>query len=122
VTEGSCPRSRVQCTSPGPALSPIRGGWRRTDRCARAAATLNVASSALNRQILDLEESLGVQLFERLARGVRLTSAGEMLLGHVRGWRGDFELTRAQIEDLRGARRGHVRVAVIEAMRLSLPG
>lgn len=82
----------------------------------KAAATLNVASSALNRQILDLEESLGVQLFERLARGVRLTSAGEMLLGHVRRVARDFELTRAQIEDLRGARRGHVRVAVIEAM------
>ena len=82
----------------------------------KAAATLNVASSALNRQILDLEESLGVQLFERLARGVRLTSAGEMLLGHVRRVARDFDLTRAQIEDLRGLRRGHVRVAVIEAM------
>lgn len=82
----------------------------------KAAAALNVASSALNRQILDLEESLGVQLFERLARGVRLTSAGEMLLGHVRRVARDFELTRAQIEDLRGLRRGHVRVAVIEAM------
>lgn len=82
----------------------------------KAAATLNVASSALNRQILDLEDNLGVQLFERLARGVRLTSAGEMLLGHVRRVARDFELTRSQIEDLRGLRRGHVRVAAIEAM------
>ncbi len=82
----------------------------------KAAASLNVASSALNRQILDLEASLGVQLFERLPRGVRLTSAGEMLLGHVRRMARDFELTRSQIEDLRGLRRGHVRVAVIEAM------
>jgi DNA-binding transcriptional LysR family regulator len=82
----------------------------------KAAAALNVASSALNRQILDLEQSLGVQLFERLPRGVRLTSAGEMLLGHVRRVARDFELTRSQIEDLRGLRRGHVRVAAIEAM------
>jgi DNA-binding transcriptional LysR family regulator len=82
----------------------------------KAAATLNVASSALNRQILDLEDNLGVQLFERLPRGVRLTSAGEMLLGHVRRVARDFELTRSQIEDLRGLRRGHVRVAAIEAM------
>ena len=82
----------------------------------KAAATLNVASSALNRQILDLEANLGVQLFERLPRGVRLTSAGEMLLGHVRRMARDFELTRSQIEDLRGLRRGHVRVAAIEAM------
>jgi DNA-binding transcriptional LysR family regulator len=81
----------------------------------KAAGTLNVASSALNRQILDLEANLGVHLFERLPRGVRLTSAGEMLLGHVRRMARDFEMTRSQIEDLRGLRRGHVRVAVIEA-------
>jgi DNA-binding transcriptional LysR family regulator len=39
-----------------------------------------------------------------------------MLLGHVRRAARDFELTRSQIEDLRGLRRGHVRIAVIEAM------
>lgn len=82
----------------------------------KAAAFLNVASSALNRQILDLEGALGIQLFERLPRGVRLTSAGEMLLGHVRRMSRDFDLTRGQIEDLRGLRRGHVRVAAVEAM------
>jgi DNA-binding transcriptional LysR family regulator len=86
----------------------------------KAAAALNVASSALNRQILDLEDNLGVQLFERLPRGVRLTSAGEMLLGHVRRMARDFELTRSQIEDLRGLRRGHVRVAAIEAMAAAI--
>jgi len=59
----------------------------------KAAGTLNVASSALNRQILDLEANLGVHLFERLPRGVRLTSAGEMLLGHVRRMARDFEMT-----------------------------
>src|SRR4051812_49897246 len=42
----------------------------------KAADVLNVASSALNRQILDLESDLGSPLFERLPRGVRVTSAG----------------------------------------------
>src|SRR4051812_35299240 len=42
----------------------------------KAAEALNVASSALNRQILDLEADLGSPLFERLPRGVRVTSAG----------------------------------------------
>lgn len=82
----------------------------------KAALTLNVASSALNRKILDLETDLGVQLFERLPRGVRLTSSGELLLGHVRRTARDLESTRTQIEDLRGLRRGHVRLAVVEAM------
>lgn len=82
----------------------------------KAAAALNIASSAVNRQMLDLEESLGVALFERLARGVRLTSAGELLLGHIRRTTHDFDLTRSQIEELRGLRRGHIHLAVIEAV------
>jgi DNA-binding transcriptional LysR family regulator len=81
----------------------------------KAATALFVASSALNRQILDLEANLGVQLFERLPRGIRLTSAGEILIGHVRRVMRDFTLTCSQIEDLRGLRGGHVRLAVIEA-------
>src|ERR1700675_1447540 len=50
----------------------------------KAADTLNIASSALNRQILDLEADLGAPLFERLPRGVRVTSAGEAFLVYAR--------------------------------------
>jgi DNA-binding transcriptional LysR family regulator len=82
----------------------------------KAAVALNIASSAVNRHVLDLEESLGVALFERQARGVRLTSAGELLLGHIRRTAHDFDLTRSQIEELRGLRRGHIHLAIIEAV------
>src|SRR5207244_342609 len=44
---------------------------------ARAARRLSVAQPALSKQIHDLETELGVALFERLPRGVRLTRAGE---------------------------------------------
>src|SRR5438128_6583125 len=44
---------------------------------ARAARRLHVAQPALSKQIHDLETELGVALFERLPRGVRLTRAGE---------------------------------------------
>jgi Bacterial regulatory helix-turn-helix protein, lysR family len=50
----------------------------------KAAEALNVAPSALNRQVLDLEQDLGSALFERLPRGVRLTAAGEMFLAYAR--------------------------------------
>ena len=77
----------------------------------KAAERLNVAASAVNRQLLDLERELGVELFERLPRGMRATAAGETLLAHIRRQRRDFEATRQQLEALRGLRRGRVRIA-----------
>jgi DNA-binding transcriptional LysR family regulator len=43
----------------------------------RAAKELNIAASAINRQILTLEHDLGVALFERVSKGMRLTPAGD---------------------------------------------
>lgn len=76
----------------------------------QAAEHLSVAASAINRQIMKLEDQLQCRLFERRAEGVRLTAAGEVLYHYIR--RLDHELERAiiQIEDLRGLRRGHVSI------------
>jgi DNA-binding transcriptional LysR family regulator len=82
----------------------------------RAADRLNVAPSAVNRQILKLESELGAPLFERLPRGLRLTAAGEILVESVRRWQQDFTRARAQLEELRGLRRGHVTLAVAEGV------
>ena len=50
----------------------------------RAAARLNLTQPPLTRQIQGLERSLGVNLFDRTGRGVRLTAAGEVFLEHCR--------------------------------------
>lgn len=51
---------------------------------AQAARRLRVAQPALSKQVHDLERELGVQLFRRLPRGVRLTRAGEAFLPQAR--------------------------------------
>jgi DNA-binding transcriptional LysR family regulator len=50
----------------------------------RAARRLRVAQPALSRQIQDLENELGFKLFERLPRGVKLSTAGKVFLEDAR--------------------------------------
>ncbi|MDP2021345.1 MAG: LysR family transcriptional regulator, partial [Hydrogenophaga sp.] len=58
-----------------------------------AAREVSISASAIDRQILILEEDLGVPLFERLPRGMRLTAAGELLLALSQRWKADLNRT-----------------------------
>jgi len=73
----------------------------------RAAERLHVAQPALSRQIHSLEQSLGVTLFERQPRGVRLSQAGQVLLDDARRILDD--IARAQ-ERVRRADQGEFGV------------
>src|SRR5260221_6891995 len=50
----------------------------------RAARRLRVAQPALSRQIQDLEDEIGCQLFDRLPRGVKISAAGKAFLEDAR--------------------------------------
>ncbi len=80
-----------------------------------AADSLAITPSALNRRLLAFEDDLGVPIFERLANGVRLSTAGEILIHHVRTQLADMEKVHSRIADLSGMRRGHVSIACSEA-------
>jgi DNA-binding transcriptional LysR family regulator len=82
----------------------------------KAAEALAITPSALNRRILALEEELGAPVFERLPRGVRLNTAGEILIHHIRNQASDMDRVRSQIADLAGVRRGHVSIACSQAL------
>ena len=82
----------------------------------KAAETLAITSTALNRRILAMEEEFGVQIFERLPRGVRLSAAGEILIHHIRVQLSDMKRVKSQIADLAGERRGHISIACSQAL------
>jgi DNA-binding transcriptional LysR family regulator len=82
----------------------------------KAAEKLHVASTALNRKILEIEEEVGTPLFERLPRGVRLTAAGELLIAAIRRGMQELRSAGSQIEQLRGLVRGTVRVGCAESV------
>ena len=86
----------------------------------KAAEALHVASTALNRKILEIEADVGTPLFERLPRGVRLTAAGEVLLNAVRRSMADLRSATSQIEQLRGLVRGTVRIGCAESVATHL--
>lgn len=80
-----------------------------------AAEAQSITSTALNRQVIALEDELGQPLFERLPRGVRLNTAGEMFLIHARRQVRDYERLKVQLADLSGVRRGNVTIASTKA-------
>jgi len=82
----------------------------------KAAAVLHVSASAIDRQILLAENELQTELFERLPSGLKLTAAGELLLNDVRRWRKEYARTTERLNDLQGLKRGHVSLAIIDAL------
>ena len=82
----------------------------------RAADKLNITPSALNRRIQDLEHELRSPLFERWAKGMRLTSAGELFVQYARTQLADGLRLQSAIEDLRGLRRGSVQIVCSQAV------
>ena len=85
-----------------------------------AAEALRIASSALNRRLLDLEQDVGTILFDRLQTGVRLTAAGEIFAAHVQRTLADAEQAGGQIQELHGLIRGHVAIGSAESAAVDL--
>jgi DNA-binding transcriptional LysR family regulator len=95
----------------------------RTGSIRKAASRLNVAASAISRQILALEIQLGTPLFQRLPKKLILTAAGEVLIGHIRQTLKELTRAQAKIEELKGLRRGEISVAMMSGLASNLvPG
>jgi len=87
-----------------------------------AADRLDIAPSAVSRQIALLEAELALPLIERHKRGVHLTQAGRLLMEYYREQRAHQEDLLAKLQEVRGLRRGHIRLAVGEGFVSDLMG
>ena len=86
----------------------------RTGSVNQAAQRLHVAASAVSRQLGKLEDSLGVVLFERQARGMTLTEAGTRLLAHASAHDAQALELVEQLQDLSAQGALRVRLACTE--------
>ncbi len=77
----------------------------------KAALRLHIAQPALSRQIGDLEEELGLKLFDRVGRRLVLSSAGEQLLGDCRSLLGHSDAVGEHAQLLRRGNSGVLKVS-----------
>jgi LysR family hydrogen peroxide-inducible transcriptional activator len=82
----------------------------------RAAEEERIAQPSLSQQIKKLEESLGVSLFDRLGRGLKLSPYGERLLPEAQAILAKLEAARRGIEALRSDDSGQLTVGVIPTL------
>ena len=77
-----------------------------------AADALNVAPSAVSRQIALLEEELSIPLLERHTRGIKPTEAGQLLMAYFREQRSHQHDLLSHLQELRGLRGGNIHIAL----------
>jgi DNA-binding transcriptional LysR family regulator len=87
---------------------------------AAASTRLNVAASAISRQIANLESELGCVLFERRPRGMVPSPAGDLLVDHANQILMRADLAVSEILGLQGTARGLIRVAGSEGFALDV--
>ncbi|WHZ16130.1 MAG: Transcriptional regulator, LysR family [Nitrospira sp.] len=86
----------------------------------KAAEGLHVSQPALSAQVKQLEQEVGVPLFDRLGRSVHLTRAGMIFREHARRALREMELAQATIAQEEGLQRGQLTVGVVQTVNAYL--
>src|SRR3954470_17741417 len=85
-----------------------------------AADALHFTQSAVSQQIAALEREAGTQLVDRTARGVHLTDAGRMLVGHADVILARLADAEAELEAMAGLRGGRLRLVAFPSAGASI--
>lgn len=87
----------------------------------KAAAALHLTQPAVSLQVKQMVEVLGLPLFEQQGREVLLTEAGEEMSKAVKALDDVWNRLESAIDDLKGLKRGRLRVALVPTARSFLP-
>src|SRR5437879_6292646 len=87
-----------------------------TQNFRKAAELCLVAQSALSRQIAALETELGVELFRRVQKRVRLTSAGQEFTVYARSALEQLQKGQQAMVELEAGERGTISIGCVEAL------
>ena len=88
---------------------------------ARTAEELHLTQPAVSMQIKQLEDTVGLPLFERRGRGLALTEAGEKLSHHAMRILGELRDAKETLESLKGANTGSITVGLISTAKYFAP-
>lgn len=92
-----------------------------TESFVGAGRVLGLSPSAVSKSISRLEELVGVRLFQRSTRSVRLTSEGQVFLERCRRIMGEIEVAENELSAMSGKPRGRLKVSLPLAGGLPLP-
>ncbi|MBP6070488.1 MAG: LysR family transcriptional regulator [Candidatus Accumulibacter sp.] len=87
----------------------------------KAAEALHLTQPAVSLQIRQIVDTLGLPLFEQEGREAILTAAGEEMLRTARALDDVWGRFEAAIDDLKGLKRGRLRVALVTTAKYFLP-
>ncbi|MGJ7493348.1 LysR substrate-binding domain-containing protein [Variovorax sp. ZT4R33] len=92
----------------------------RQQHLTRAADALNITQSTLSHQLRQLEEALGMALFDRVGRGLSLNEAGRTFVAYATRSVLEVEEGKVAIEELHALTRGRLRIGVIQTYNATL--
>jgi DNA-binding transcriptional LysR family regulator len=87
----------------------------------RAAEALHLTQPAVSIQIRQIADTIGLPLFEQNGREIALTAAGEEMLATVRELDDIWNRFESAIDDLKGFKRGKLRVGLVTTAKHFLP-
>lgn len=87
----------------------------------RAAEEIHITQPAVSKQLRQLQEEVGLPLLDQTGRKVGLTEAGRELLSTCSDWLDTWGRFEQSIADLKGVKRGRLRIAVVTTAKYFMP-